>query len=140
MKSTILAAGAALLALAAPPAWAHEPAGTTETSTRIFERALPNAPGRMLIALEVAYPPGVATPSHRHPSSAFIYAYVLSGAVVSAVDDEEPRVYRAGESWYEAPGARHRVSRNASDTEPARLLAIFIADSGARDLVFPESP
>jgi quercetin dioxygenase-like cupin family protein len=109
-----------------------------ETVTPLFKRALPNVPGKALTAVEVSYPPGAASPSHTHPKSAFIYAYVLSGEIVSAVDDEKPRVYRAGESWYEAPGARHVVSRNASKDKPARLLAIFIADPGQEQLVFPE--
>lgn len=113
-------------------------AGSVETTTRIFEQALPNAPGKVLVAAEVLYPPGAASPPHTHPHSSFIYAYVLSGEIVSAVDDEPPRVYRPGESWHELPGARHRVSRNASPTKPAKLLAIFIVDPGEKQLTFPE--
>jgi quercetin dioxygenase-like cupin family protein len=138
MKSLIAAAGLALLGaglLAAPlPAAAHGP----ETVTPLFKRALPNLPGKTFIAVEVAYPPGAASPAHTHPKSAFIYAYVLSGEIVSAVDDETPHVYRAGDSWYEAPGARHTVSRNASKDKPARLLAVFVADAGERELVLPD--
>ena len=100
---------------------------------------MPNVPGKSLIAIEVVYPPGVASPSHTHEKSAFIYAYVLSGEIISGVDDEQPRTYRAGESWQEAPGARHRLSRNASKTEPARLLAVFVADSRTSQLTFPDS-
>jgi quercetin dioxygenase-like cupin family protein len=145
MNRFIPAVGAALLA--ASPAAAHGPAhGSTqggvrleETVTPVFERDLPNVPGKMLTAVEVVYPPGGKSPSHTHPTSAFIYAYVLSGEIVSAVDNEKPRVYRAGESWHEAPGARHRVSRNASNTRPAKLLAIFIANPGTSQLVFPDA-
>jgi len=108
------------------------------TATPIFERLLPNIPGKSLVAVELVYPPGGATPSHTHPASAFIYAYVVSGEIVSAIDDERPRVYRAGESFYEAPGAHHRVSRNASRTKPAKLLALFIKDPGRGPLVFPD--
>lgn len=140
----LLAAAAAILA--GPPSFAHgaerpptriaiKPAST---ATSIFERELPNVPGKSLLAVEVVYPPGGASPAHRHPDSAFIYAYVVSGEVVSAVDDERPRVYRAGESFYEAPGAHHRVSRNASRTKPAKLLAVFVKDSGKGQLVFPD--
>ncbi len=139
MKQAILAAGAAILAVTSIPARAHGPAEHQETTTRVFERELPNTTGKSLIAAEVLYPPGGATPSHTHPESAFIYAYVLSGEVVSAVDDEKPRVYRAGESWYEAPGAHHRVSRNASKTKPAKLLAIFVVDPSERQLKFPDT-
>ena len=142
----IFAAGAVLFAGALKPSLARgaEHAETRaesnlqETATPIFERKLPNVPGKSLLAVEVVYPPGAASPSHRHPPSAFIYAYVVSGEVVSAVDDERPRVYRAGESWSEAPGAHHRVSRNASKTKPAKLLAVFVKDSGKGQLVFPD--
>ena len=139
MKQAILAAGAVVLAAIAGPAFAHAQGRGDETSTPIFKGDLPNVPGKSLIVAEVLYPPGGATPSHRHPKSAFIYAYVVSGEMVSAVDNEKPRVYRAGESWTETPGARHRVSRNASKTKPAKLLAVFVVDQGTSQLVFPDS-
>lgn len=147
MKLHILTALAALLAAAATPAIAHDlanaPAGGEaalhETSTRIFDRDLPNVPGKQLVAVEVSYPPGASTPSHRHPETAFIFAYVISGEIESVVDDEKPRIYRAGESWHEMPGAHHRVSRNASRTKPAKLLAVFVAESGTGQLVFPDA-
>jgi quercetin dioxygenase-like cupin family protein len=137
MKRIILAAGAAILATASIPALVYGAGELQETVTPVFERELPNVPSKSLIAVEVVYPPGGASPSHTHPKSAFIYAYVLSGKIISAVDDEKPRVYRAGESWHEVPGAHHRVSRNASKTKPAKLLAIFVMDPGERQLVFP---
>jgi quercetin dioxygenase-like cupin family protein len=147
MKVALPAACMALLLAAAGPAAADGPEQHTsaggarhpETITPLFKGALPNAPGKALIAVEVAYPPGAASPPHRHPKSAFVYAYVLSGEIVSAVDDEKPRVYRAGESWHEAPGAHHTVSRNASKDKPAKLLAVFVADEGQRELVFPDA-
>lgn len=114
-------------------------AGPRSTATPIFERDLPNVPGKSLLAVEVDYPPGGGSSPHRHPASSFIYAYVVSGAIVSAVDDERPRVYRAGESFFEAPGAHHRISRNASTTRPAKLLAVFVKDSGKTALVLPDS-
>ncbi|HEY0686540.1 MAG TPA: cupin domain-containing protein [Steroidobacter sp.] len=146
MKHAALSIGAAIFAIAAASVDAHEPArGTTqggvhlpETITPLFKSDMPNVPGKALLAVEVSFPPGAASPSHTHPKSAFIYAYVLSGEIVSAVDDEKPRVYRVGESWHEPPGARHPVTRNASKTEPARLLVIFVADPGEKQLVFPD--
>jgi quercetin dioxygenase-like cupin family protein len=104
----------------------------------IFEHQLPNVAGKSLVAVEVTYPPGGSSPPHRHPASAFIYAYVVSGAIVSAVDDGPARTYRAGESFYEPPGAHHRISRNASATRPAKLLAVFVKDSGDGKLMFPD--
>ena len=137
----LLAAGALLLVGAPSVApGAERPAGNpASTATSIFERELPNVPGKSLLAVEVVYPPGGASPPHRHPASAFIYAYVVSGAIVSAIDDQKPRIYRAGESFYEAPGAHHRVSRNASATRPAKLLAVFVKNSGNGQLVFPDA-
>jgi quercetin dioxygenase-like cupin family protein len=127
-----------MLAVTLSSAHADGSARLQETVNRIFERELPNIAGKSLIALEVLYPPGAASPSHTHPKSAFIYAHVLSGEIISAVDEEKPRVYQPGEGWHEIPGAHHRVSRNASKTKPAKLLAIFILDSGERQLVVPD--
>lgn len=134
MNKIVLAA-AFVLATAFNPALAR---GQGETVTPVFERAMPNLPGKSLIALEVLYEPGGASPPHRHPKSAFIYAYVVSGEILSAVDDEDPKLYRAGEGWHEIPGAYHRVSRNASDTVPAKLLAVFVVDQDERELVLPD--
>jgi quercetin dioxygenase-like cupin family protein len=146
MMYALLAVGAVVLAAATTPADAHGAAqGTTqggvtlqETITPVFRRELPNAPGKALLAVEVLFPPGAASPPHTHPKSAFLYAYVLSGEIISAVGDEQARVYRTGESWHEAPGAHHRVTRNASTTEPAKLLVIFVVDPGEPQLVLPD--
>lgn len=99
-----------------------------------FTRAIPNIPGKSLIAVEVLYPPGGASHPHTHAKSSFIYAYVVSGSVASKVNDEPERVYRAGESFFEEPGSRHPVSRNASKTKPAKLLAVFVVDSDDKEL------
>ncbi|GLQ56121.1 cupin domain-containing protein [Devosia nitrariae] len=108
-----------------------------ETVAKNFEAAIPNIPGKSLIAVEVTYPPGAASPAHSHATSAFIYAYVISGAIESKVNDEEARIFQAGESWSEAPGATHSVSRNASETERAKLLAVFVLDTGDNPLTTP---
>jgi quercetin dioxygenase-like cupin family protein len=109
-----------------------------ETVTVAADEPIPNLPGKRLVTHIVDYPPGVSSVPHRH-GSAFVYAYVLSGAVRSQVDDEPVRVYRPGETWFERPGSYHRVSENASDTEPARLLAVLIADAADEQLVIPDS-
>lgn len=111
-----------------------------EKVTPKFDQPIPNIPGKSLIAAVVEYPAGGASPAHRHAPSSFIFAYVLSGAIRSSVDGAPVRTYRAGESWSEAPGAHHAVSENASATEPARLLAVFVVDSNDRKLVIPETP
>jgi quercetin dioxygenase-like cupin family protein len=117
------------------------PAGTAtvgsaprETVAPAFANAIPNVPGKSLVAAVVTYPPGGKTPSHSHAKSAFITAYVLSGSIKSRVDDGPVTIYNAGESWSEAPGAHHAVSENASASEPAKLLAIFVVDTAEKDL------
>jgi quercetin dioxygenase-like cupin family protein len=95
----------------------------------VFRHTLPNAPGKTLTAVVVSYPPGGKSKPHHH--AGVIFAYVLSGAVRSQVNDEPARVYQAGESFFEDLNAHHRISENASETEPARLLAISVADDGA---------
>ena len=134
IKSIFGAACAAIAITVAMPAAAHDPG---EKVTPTFEHAIPNIPGKSLVALVVDYAPGGASPSHVHSKSAFIFAYVVSGAIESQVNDGPKRVYRAGESWYENPGSSHRVSRNASMTEPAKLLAVFVADTGDKALTTP---
>lgn len=128
----ILSVAVAVASLAvAGPAAAH---GPVETVVPKFASAIPNIPGKSLIAVEVLYPPGGASLPHTHAKSSFIYAYVVSGSVASKVNDEPERVYQAGESFHEAPGSRHPVSRNASKTHPAKLLAVFVVDSDDKEL------
>lgn len=109
-----------------------------ETVKVVSDVPIPNLPGKRLVSVVVDYAPGAASTSHRHARSAFIYAYVLLGEVQSQVDDEPARVYGVGETWIEKPGAHHQVSRNASDTKPARLLAVFILDDADKQLTIPD--
>src|SRR5215470_10584192 len=69
----------------AGPIYAHD--CEAQTVTKNFEAAIPNIPGKSLLAVEVDYAPGAASPSHTHAKSAFIYAYVISGAIESKVND-----------------------------------------------------
>lgn len=95
-----------------------------------FSEKLPNVPGKTLTGIHVSYPPGGKSSSHAHAGS--VYAYVLTGKVRSENSATGPaRVYSSGEGFFEPPGSVHTVSENASDTEPATLLAIFVADDGA---------
>jgi quercetin dioxygenase-like cupin family protein len=104
----------------------------------VFEHAIPNIEGKSMVALVVSYPPGGRSPAHHHARSAFIYAHVLSGAIRSQVDDAPAKVYQVGEGFYEVPGSHHRVSENASDREPASLLAVFVVDSNDTPLTIPD--
>ena len=118
----------------AVPASAH---GGDETVTENFAQPIPNIAGKSLVALIVDYPPGGTSVAHTHANSAFIFAHVISGEIESKVNDGETRIYKAGESWSEPPAASHPVSRNVSKTKPAKLLAVFVVDSGEKQLTTP---
>jgi quercetin dioxygenase-like cupin family protein len=98
----------------------------------LFQHDLPDLAikGWSVTAVEVNYAPGQASNPHRHPG--ITIAHVLEGEVVSKVDDGPEKTYKVGEMWMETPGQLHAVSRNASDTRPARLLAILLAEKGAQ--------
>jgi quercetin dioxygenase-like cupin family protein len=96
----------------------------------VLERDLPdlNLRGWAATALEISYGPGESTGAHRHPG--ITIAYVLEGEIRSKVGDEPERTYTAGQMFIETPNQLHAVSRNASMTKPARLLAILLAEKG----------
>jgi quercetin dioxygenase-like cupin family protein len=81
--------------------------------TPAFHEVIPNIPGKSLVAVIVGYPPGGKSPPHHHARSAFVTGYVLSGSIRSQVD-----------------GAQHSISENASTTEAATLLAVFVVNTG----------
>jgi quercetin dioxygenase-like cupin family protein len=128
-------AGLAALGGYAVGAAAH---GEGEKVTPIFAQKLATIPGKSLTALTVDYALGGASGAHHHAKSAEVFAYVVSGAIRSKVNDGPEKVYKAGEFWYEPPGAAHGVSANASSTEPARLLAVIVADDGAKLTTFDQ--
>ena len=105
--------------------------------TVVFDHALPNVPGKSMKGILVEYGPGVASVGHMHPKSAFIYATVLEGAIRTSVNDGPVVTYRAGQSFSEMPGDRHSVSENASKTEPAKLLAVFVVNTDEKELTTP---
>ena len=105
--------------------------------TLVYQHELPNAPGKSIKSVLVEYGPGGYSPAHMHAKSAFIYATVLEGAIRSQVNDGPVTVYKAGQSFSELPGDRHSVSANASETEPAKLLAVFVVDTKETELTIP---
>jgi quercetin dioxygenase-like cupin family protein len=116
---------------------ADEPKEKNATVTLVYQHELPNVPGKSIKGVLVEYGPGGYSPGHTHPQSAFIYATVLEGAIRSQVNDGPVTVYKAGESFSEMPGDRHGVSANASETEPAKLLAVFVVDTNETELTIP---
>jgi len=97
----------------------------------VFKRDLPNVTldGWEVTVSHVDYPPGRSSPAHRH--AGFVPAYVLEGSVITKISDQgDEKTYTTGQMFYEQPGATHEVSRNASATQPARLLAMIFAKKG----------
>jgi quercetin dioxygenase-like cupin family protein len=100
---------------------------TGERVTPVLE--FPSRDGLVVQAVRVDYEPSGATRgTHRHPAGA--YVYVIDGSVMVGIDGREPFVRKAGESFYEPPGALHSVSRNASQKEPASMIAFFVLAEG----------
>ena len=120
---------AVMLAAAAHAEPTSENSGQNPVVRAVFDQPT-NVPGKSLETVTVSYPPGGKSAAHHHAKSAFIMAYVISGAIRSQLEGQPARVYHAGETWSEAPGAHHTVSENASATEPAELLAVFLLDTG----------
>jgi quercetin dioxygenase-like cupin family protein len=106
--------------------------------TPVFAYDLPNLPGHKMTGVLVEYAPGAGSPPHHHTAEGSVVGYVLEGAIRSKVNDGPVTVYEAGESWVEPPGAAHSVSANASASEPARLLAVFVAKDGAELTTFDQ--
>jgi quercetin dioxygenase-like cupin family protein len=118
-------------------ALADAPESKNAKVTLVYQHELPNCPGKSIRGVLVEYGPGGYTPGHRHPKSAFIYSTVLAGAIRSQVNDGPVTTYAAGQSFSEMPGDRHMVSANASETRPAKLLAVFVVDTNETQLTSP---
>jgi quercetin dioxygenase-like cupin family protein len=137
--STILAAGIVATAAAAPVAAlaSQQPSGTpapqhpSETTSPLVKQPLPHVQGKTFTSEIVYFPPNARAAPHRH-GSAFVYAYVLEGTVRSQLAGEPVRTYHQGQNWVEPPGAHHLLTENTSPTKPARLLVIFISNTGAK--------
>lgn len=103
----------------------------------LFSDAPSDLSGKQMTIVEVTVPPGASMGGHRHPGSDF--AYVLEGSMRHQIGSEtEPKIYEAGQIWFEPPGVHHIVFANPSDSETARVLAVLIGDKDA-ELVIPDS-
>lgn len=128
---------AASLAMLMPLAANAQPKANPAKVTMVFDHVLPNAPGKSMRGVLVEYGPGGFSGAHTHAASAFIYATVLEGAIRSKVNDGPEKTYKKGENFFEMPGDRHGVSANASTTEPAKLLAVFVVNTDEKVLTTP---
>ena len=96
---------------------------------------LPNVPGQSIATALVEFPPNAYTSRHKHPGS--VMAFVIKGTLRSQMDGGPAVTYTTGQTWFEAPGAIHAFAENASATEPAELLAIFVAEDDCGPLTIP---
>ena len=104
------------------------PALAEDVVSVLMKQSLADMAGKVATVLTVDYAPGAASDPHVHPGS--VFAYVLEGTVVSQLDGGEPITYTKGQSWYESPKKPHIVSKNASKTEPAKLLVLLLSQEG----------
>lgn len=104
------------------------PALAEDAVSVLMKQPLPDMAGEVATVLTVDYAPGAASSPHVHPGS--VFAYVLEGTVVTQLEGEQPMTYTKGQSWYESPKKPHMVSKNASVTEPAKLLVVLLSQEG----------
>jgi quercetin dioxygenase-like cupin family protein len=127
----------ALSTAVAPLCAVSDPAGSPLDKVEpIASYALPNVPGKRVTIVRVFYGPGGFTRPHRHAGS--VTAYVTKGEIRSQLGGGPVETFEVGQSFFEPPGATHLVSANASHTEPAELIAVFVADEGAELTTFIE--
>ena len=99
----------------------------------LLSKELADIPGKEVLMLVVEYPPGGADPVHRHDAHGFIY--VLEGSVVMGVKGGEEVTLTPGQTFYEGPEDVHTVGRNASNTQPAKFLVVFVKDTGVEPVL-----
>jgi quercetin dioxygenase-like cupin family protein len=126
-----------LAAIIEPLCAVSDPAGSPlDRVEPITSHALPNVPGKRVTVVRVFYGPGGFTRAHRHSGS--VTAYITKGEIRSQLAGGAVETFKVGQSFFEPPGATHLVSANASSTEPAELIAVFVADEGAQLTTFIE--
>ena len=102
--------------------------------TTLMSRDLPDVPGKEGMVETVDFAPGEVSQPHRHDADVFVY--VLEGSIITQLRGGSPLTVRAGDVFYESPTDIHSVSRNASDTQPAKLLVFYVKKKGAPQTVF----
>ena len=130
---SVLALSVAMMA--AVPAMAQQAAPAT-TVTPLLKQVLADVPGREVMVITLDIPPGGGSAPHRHPGH-HMFGYVLEGSYKLKLDQGDEKILTKGQAFYEAPGQLHAVSANASATEPAKVLAVIVAESG-KPVTVPE--
>jgi quercetin dioxygenase-like cupin family protein len=127
-RKAVQAAWIGLLCLLAAPAVAEGPKVTS-----LLGKDLAGLPGKEGVMLTVEYAPGASSGKHRHNAHTFVY--ILEGSVVMQVEGGEAVTLGPGQTFYESPEDIHSVSKNASDSHPAKLLVFFVKEKGAPPVV-----
>lgn len=132
-RTTII--GSAVVFIAVAALWVARTSAAASPASEgaihiVSQQPLAGQTGTDVTILTVDYPPGGSTPPHQHPGTT--YAYVLQGAVVSQVNDGSTQTFTTGQTWTEQPHDHHMIAKNASSTEPAKLLVFMIAPHGAQ--------
>ena len=131
IASLVVMMGATAVTLA----WSQQPAPATKVS-QLLKQALADFPGREVVMVTLDIPPGGGSAPHRHPGH-HIFGYVLEGTYKIKLDQGAETILTKGQTFYEAPGQLHAMSANASQTEPAKVLAVIVAESG-KPITVPE--
>jgi quercetin dioxygenase-like cupin family protein len=129
MRSLFAGAGVAALAAAFSLGVVVAQQLPATKATQIMKQAIADFPGHEVTMTTLDIPPGGGSMPHRHPTT-HNFGYVLEGSYRIKLDDGPERVLMKGETFYEAPNQLHAVSRNASTTEPAKVLVVGIAETG----------
>ena len=122
-----VAAAAAVASVAATAAIRTSDAQPAAAPAQLLTQALSDLPGREVRMSLLDRPPQASSPPHRHPGH-HTFGYVLEGTYEFAVDGGAPRTLKAGEVFYEPPGALHSTSRNPSSNARTRILVFMVAD------------
>jgi len=132
-RTTII--GSAFVFIAVAALWVARASAASSPASAgdihiLSQQPLAGQTGTDVTILTVDYPPGGSTPRHQHPGTT--YAYVLQGAVVSQVNGGPAQTFTTGQMWTEQPHDHHMIAKNASSTEPAKLLVFMIAPHAAQ--------
>ena len=140
VRSTVLwslasAIASALIVVGIQVAWSAEQ--ESPKLEVLLGQELPDMEERDMTLIYLEYPPGTGTDAHRHPAHTVVY--VISGQVESSLDDSEPVIYGAGESWYESPMQLHATFRNPSDSETFKGIAVMVRDTSKPITIMEEA-
>ena len=141
MKASVPAAIvfiASAILVVAPASAQQPPPNSPVTRTDLLKQVLPSGEFRDVQAVVIELQPGAAAPKHRHDVA--VLAYVLEGTVENQFDGGSLQTHKTGETWWESPGTVHNTARNASTLTRARLLVVYIGETGKAQTVRLEPP